>query len=97
MGIRPELLPHVFDLFVQGDRSLERSQGGLGIGLTVVRKLVEMHGGTISAHSDGPGLGSEFRVRLPALAEAQVSEGGTCSLEGSPAHPAPGPADPRRR
>jgi PAS domain S-box-containing protein len=67
IGIRPDLLPHVFDLFVQGDSSLERARGGLGIGLTVVRKLVEMHGGSVSAHSEGPGRGSEFVVRLPAL------------------------------
>ncbi len=70
VGIRPELLPHIFDLFVQGDRSLERSQGGLGIGLTVVRRLVELHGGTISVHSEGVGKGSEFVVRLPALPES---------------------------
>ena len=67
MGIAQELLPRIFDLFVQGDRSLERSQGGLGIGLTLVHKLVQMHGGTVAAHSDGPGKGSEFVVRLPAL------------------------------
>jgi signal transduction histidine kinase len=67
IGIPAEQLPHIFDLFVQVDRSLERSQGGLGIGLTVARKLVEMHGGTITAHSAGPGMGSEFVVRLPAL------------------------------
>lgn len=87
VGIRSDLLPHVFDLFVQGDRSLERSQGGLGIGLTVVRKLVEMHGGTTGVHSDGPGLGSEFMVRLPALQERHPSGDGICSLEGSPAAP----------
>lgn len=69
-GIRGDLLPHIFDLFVQGDRSLERSQGGLGIGLTVVRELIESHGGTITVHSEGPGKGSEFVVRLPALREA---------------------------
>jgi PAS domain S-box-containing protein len=64
-GIVPDLLPHVFDLFVQGDQSLERSQGGLGIGLTIVKRLVEMHGGAITAHSEGLGKGSEFVVRLP--------------------------------
>jgi PAS domain S-box-containing protein len=69
-GIRPDLLPRIFDLFVQGDRSLERTQGGLGIGLTVVRKLVEMHGGTVTASSDGPGKGSEFVVRLPGVRAA---------------------------
>jgi CheY-like chemotaxis protein len=69
MGISAELLPHVFDLFIQGDRALARSEGGLGIGLTLVRRLVEMHGGTVEAHSAGAGKGSEFVVRLPALAE----------------------------
>jgi CheY-like chemotaxis protein len=67
MGIEPELLPHIFELFVQADSSLARSQGGLGIGLTLVRRLVELHGGTVTAHSAGPGQGSEFEVRLPAL------------------------------
>jgi len=61
------LLPQIFDLFTQAQRTLDRSQGGLGIGLTVVRKLIEMHGGTTEAHSSGLGQGSEFIVRLPAL------------------------------
>jgi CheY-like chemotaxis protein len=61
----------VFDLFVQGDRDLDRSLGGLGIGLTLVRRLAEMHGGTVSVESEGVGQGSEFTVRLPAI-EAQV-------------------------
>jgi PAS domain S-box-containing protein len=65
IGIAPELLPLIFDLFVQGDRSIARSQGGLGIGLTLVRRLVELHGGTIRAASAGPGRGSEFVVQLP--------------------------------
>jgi PAS domain S-box-containing protein len=69
IGIPPELLPHVFDLFTQADRSLDRSQGGLGIGLTLVRRLVELHGGTVGAHSDGPGQGSEFVVRLPVRSD----------------------------
>lgn len=69
-GIPPELLPHVFDLFVQSERSLDRSEGGLGIGLTLVKELVEMHGGAVTAHSDGPGRGSEFVVRLP-IADAE--------------------------
>ncbi len=68
IGIPATLLPLVFDLFTQGDRSLARSDGGLGIGLTLVRRLVEMHHGTVEAHSDGAGQGSEFVVRLPALA-----------------------------
>jgi two-component system CheB/CheR fusion protein len=64
-GIDPRLLPHVFDAFVQAEQSLERTQGGLGVGLTVVRRLVQMHGGSVEAHSEGPGKGSEFVVRLP--------------------------------
>jgi PAS domain S-box-containing protein len=68
IGIPADLLPKVFDLFTQGDRSLDRSEGGLGIGLTLVRKLVRMHGGSVEAHSEGPGRGAEFVVRLPLLA-----------------------------
>lgn len=64
VGIAPHLLPYVFELFTQGDRTLARSGGGLGIGLTVVQRLVEMHGGRVSAASDGLGRGSEFVVRL---------------------------------
>jgi CheY-like chemotaxis protein len=60
-------------MFSQADRSLTRSQGGLGIGLTLVKRLVEMHGGTIEAHSDGPGTGAAFVVRLPALVEAPAA------------------------
>ena len=67
VGIAPEVLPHVFDLFTQADRSLDRSQGGLGIGLSLVQRLVEMHRGTVVAHSAGQGRGSEFIVRLPVL------------------------------
>ena len=65
IGIAPEVLPQVFDLFVQERQAIDRSQGGLGLGLTIVRSLVERHGGTVSANSDGPGKGSEFVVRLP--------------------------------
>jgi PAS domain S-box-containing protein len=65
IGIAPELLPRIFDLFMQVDRSLDRSRGGLGIGLTVVQRLIEMHGGAVEAHSAGLGQGSEFVVRLP--------------------------------
>jgi PAS domain S-box-containing protein len=67
VGIPPEMLPRVFDMFAQVDRSLERSQGGLGIGLALVKRLVEMHGGSVEAHSDGPGHGSRFIVRIPLL------------------------------
>ncbi|HTK74277.1 MAG TPA: ATP-binding protein [Gemmataceae bacterium] len=65
IGIPPEKLPEMFQLFKQGDRSLARSEGGLGIGLTIVQKLAEMHGGSVDARSDGPDKGSEFIVRLP--------------------------------
>ena len=67
IGIAPDTLPHIFDLFTQADHSLAHSQGGLGIGLTLVRQLVEIHGGTITAASDGIGQGSLFTVRLPTL------------------------------
>jgi CheY-like chemotaxis protein/anti-sigma regulatory factor (Ser/Thr protein kinase) len=67
-GIPQEMLPRIFDLFTQVEQSLDRSQGGLGIGLTLVQRLVEMHGGSVHAASDGPGRGSEFTVRLPAVA-----------------------------
>jgi PAS domain S-box-containing protein len=67
VGIDATLLPLIFEPFVQAERSLARSQGGLGVGLTLVRRLVELHGGTVSASSPGPGQGSEFVVRLPAL------------------------------
>lgn len=69
IGISAEMRPRIFDLFVQADRSLEKSQGGLGIGLTLVKRLVEMHGGSISVDSPGAGLGSEFAVRLPLVAQ----------------------------
>jgi hypothetical protein len=70
IGIDPELLPNVFELFEQGKRTLDRSQGGLGVGLTLVRRLVELHAGTVEATSDGPGKGSQFRIRLPCVSEA---------------------------
>jgi signal transduction histidine kinase/DNA-binding response OmpR family regulator len=66
VGIAPEFLPHIFDLFAQGDQSLDRSQGGLGIGLTLVKHLVELHGGRVAAHSDGPDQGTRITVCLPA-------------------------------
>ena len=67
VGMPPHLLSRIFDLFVQGERRLERTQGGLGIGLTLVRRLVELHGGTVEAFSEGPDLGSRFTVRLRAI------------------------------
>ncbi|MGV3724478.1 MAG: ATP-binding protein [Actinomycetota bacterium] len=79
IGIAPELLPEVFSLFRQAERSLARSEGGLGIGLTVVKRLVELHGGRVSADSAGLGKGSEFTIRLPlvdpALAGSNAAPG----------------------
>lgn len=71
LGISAELLPRIFDLFIQADRSLARAEGGLGIGLAVVQRLVELHGGRILAFSPGPGQGSEFVVSLPRASEAR--------------------------
>lgn len=85
VGIDAELLPHLFELFVQADRSLDRSQGGLGIGLTLVRRLVELHGGRVEASSAGIGQGAEFRVHLPVISAVP--------LAGPPAVPPP-PAPP---
>jgi len=64
-GILPEMLPRVFEMFSQAERTLDRAQGGLGLGLAIVQRLVALHGGSVSAASDGPGEGSEFVVRLP--------------------------------
>jgi CheY-like chemotaxis protein/two-component sensor histidine kinase len=66
VGIPPEALPFIFDMFAQADHSLERAHAGLGVGLTLVRRIVELHGGSVVAHSDGPNRGAEFVVRLPA-------------------------------
>jgi CheY-like chemotaxis protein len=74
-GISAEFMPSIFDLFAQADRTLDRSQGGLGVGLSVVKKLVEMHGGTISAHSAGLGCGSVFEITLPRAAPPQAQAG----------------------
>ena len=76
VGIRPEMLPRVFEPFFQIDRSLDRSQGGLGIGLTLVKQIVEIHGGTVKAASDGLGKGCEFTVRLPVARGVQVPAAG---------------------
>ncbi|HET6568656.1 MAG TPA: PAS domain S-box protein [Rhodothermales bacterium] len=81
IGMAPDVLPRVFDLFTQADKSLDRAEGGLGIGLALVKNLVEMHRGTVEAHSDGLGGGSEFVVRLPAASE------GTTPREPAPAQP----------
>jgi len=90
IGISPELLPRLFNLFVQGERNLARSQGGLGIGLTLVKRLVEMHGGNVSARSEGNGKGSEFTVWLPVLAETRDDSGD------EPAHRVPDSMPSRR-
>jgi CheY-like chemotaxis protein len=90
MGIAPEVLPRVFDLFVQERQAIDRSQGGLGLGLTIVRNLVERHGGTVFASSDGPGKGSEFVVRLPrarigaVLDESAIDDAGLVSAVSQP-------------
>ena len=73
IGIADYLLPHVFDLFVQSERTLDRAQGGLGIGLSIVKGLIEMHGGTVKAASAGAQRGSTFTVRLPRIAPPEVA------------------------
>jgi PAS domain S-box-containing protein len=92
VGIATDLLPHVFDLFTQADRSLARRQGGLGIGLTLVRRLVDMHGGRVEAASEGPGHGSEFTIRLPRLAVDAAEPAAEPALDAPEAPSAP----PRR-
>ncbi|WP_051331418.1 PAS domain S-box protein [Methylocaldum szegediense] len=73
LGISPEVLPHIFNLFAQADRSLDRAKGGLGIGLSLVKQLVQLHGGSVDAKSEGLGKGSEFIVRLPLLSDAPAA------------------------
>src|SRR6185503_18869223 len=88
-GIPAPLLPRVFDPFVQGSQTTDRAEGGLGLGLALVKAFIRLHGGSVSAHSEGPGLGSTFSVRLPRI------------LEAAPAEPAgearPEDAEPSRR
>src|SRR5262249_35500227 len=79
VGITPEMLPNVFDLFTQVERTLDRADGGLGIGLALVERLVSLHGGVVTAQSEGTGKGSEFTVRLPLM---------PTTLEQAPAKPA---------
>ncbi|HUP31324.1 MAG TPA: ATP-binding protein [Usitatibacter sp.] len=90
IGIPPDMQARVFDIFTQVDRSLEKSQGGLGIGLSIAKRLVEMHGGTISVKSEGHGKGSEFIVRLPATIETRLP-----TDDGAATRPTPG--GPRHR
>jgi signal transduction histidine kinase/CheY-like chemotaxis protein len=85
IGISADLLPYVFDLFTQAERTADRSQGGLGIGLALVKSIVGLHGGTVTAHSDGPGTGSKFVIRLPT-----ISHGRQIDEEQSTAPPRPG-------
>jgi signal transduction histidine kinase len=89
IGIAPDLLPNIFDLFVQGRQSIDRGEGGLGIGLALVRSLVQLHGGSVAVHSDGSGKGSVFTVRLPAEDPSDV--------KGRAARARPAPASSGRR
>ncbi len=91
VGIPAGALAQIFDMFVQVDPAQDRSRGGLGIGLTLVHRLVEMHGGTVEARSDGPGKGSEFIVRLPPAAAQAAAAAGEQAAESAP------PAAPRLR
>lgn len=86
VGIAADLLPHVFDVFVQGAISIDRSQGGLGIGLSLVRRLVELHGGAVSASSAGSGGGSSFEIRLPRV-EPALSAEAPARIDAGPAKP----------
>ena len=91
VGIRADMLPKVFDLFSQSEQTLDRAEGGLGIGLTLARRLTELHGGTVAAFSDGPGKGSEFVVRIPLLPSqlpisADRSDGSTIPAKPANAH-----------
>jgi len=88
IGLSPDMLAHVFDLFSQADLSLDRAQGGLGIGLTLVKSLVELHGGTVIATSPGPGLGSEFIVKLPLTKKVLPSDEPTADSADSAQRPA---------
>jgi signal transduction histidine kinase/ActR/RegA family two-component response regulator len=92
-GIAADALPRVFDMFSQAGRSIERTSGGLGIGLALVKGLVEMHGGSVAASSDGPGTGSTFTVRLPVLPSISAEPESTAA----PPHDAHPPAGSRRR
>jgi signal transduction histidine kinase len=89
-GIEPELLPRIFDLFVQASRTLDRRHGGLGIGLTLVQRILKLHGGTIEAHSEGLGHGAQFIVRLPVLTSAPASRA-------TPTRPASSAAESSKR
>jgi len=93
IGLAPEFRPHVFEAFAQGGHGADRSQGGLGLGLSLVRHLVELHGGQVEAHSTGPGMGSEFVVRLPLVPMARLAAARTSNAGATP----PAPSDVRKR
>ncbi|QRK11836.1 response regulator [Archangium violaceum] len=88
IGMSPELMARVFELFVQAEQQLDRSRGGLGIGLTLVRRLVELHGGTVSVHSEGEGKGSELVVRLPLEAAQEEAAQEEAAQEAAASEPA---------
>ena len=90
-GIDSRTLPHIFDFFAQADDALDRSHGGLGIGLTVVRRLVELHGGSVEAQSEGVGQGSEFVLHLPVRRAPFDTERTKAATEATPAVPEAGP------
>lgn len=87
IGVAPEMLPRVWDLYTQVGGTQERSDGGLGIGLAVVKNLVELHGGSVQAFSDGLGRGSEFVVRLPVRSPSHA-QAGPLRVTGLPSAPA---------
>ena len=83
-GITPDFLPHIFEPFVQAGATLERERGGLGVGLTLVKAIVELHGGSVEARSEGLHLGSEFVVRLPTVGADDAVGSGPSSLQDRP-------------
>ena len=83
-GITPDFLPHIFEPFVQAEATLERERGGLGVGLTLVKAIVELHGGSVEARSEGLHLGSEFVVRLPTVGADDAVGSGPSSLQDRP-------------
>ncbi len=91
IGIRPEMLPRIFELFVQERQALDRSEGGLGLGLTIVRSLVGLHGGTVEARSAGTGRGAEILVRLPRAAEQRAGAGAAETASALASHRRPTP------
>jgi signal transduction histidine kinase/CheY-like chemotaxis protein len=97
IGILPELLPRVFDLFTQSERTLDRAQGGLGVGLTLVRALVEMHGGTVQVESDGPGKGCVFTIRVPRVSAPEQTQRPAAASPKLPVHAAIEEEGPRRK